>query len=184
MNNEIINALNVLKLEGTILCPTDTIWGISCDALSDVAVEKIFKIKKRNPNKPLICLASSFEMIEEYASPVKVDELEDISKELPTTFIFENPKKISKYVTGEMNSIAFRVPNNDFCIDLIDSFGRPIVSTSANISKDKIPSNFSEINSKIKNKVDYIVKHEKNKNSFVTSRILRIKEDGSFITLR
>ena len=123
-------------------------------------------------------------MIEEYVSIREVDKLENISKEVPTTFIFDNPKKISKYVTGDKNSIAFRVPNNDFCIDLIESLGRPIVSSSANLSGEKIPLNFSEITSKIKNNVDYIVKHEKNKNSYSSSRILKLQEDGSFLTLR
>ena len=184
MNNEVINAVNVLKFEGTVLYPTDTIWGIGCDALSDIAVEKIFKIKKREYSKSLICLASSFKMIQEYVSIKDVDKLENISNEEPTTFIFDNPSKISKYVTGNINSIAFRVPNNDFCIDMISSLKRPIVSSSANISGEKLPLNFSEISSKIKNNVDYVVKHEKNKNSYSSSRILKLQEDGSFLKIR
>ena len=184
MNNEIINAVNVLKFEGTILYPTDTIWGIGCDALSNIAVEKIFKIKKREYSKSLICLASNFKMIQEYVSIKEVDILEKLSKEEPTTFIFDNPSKISKYVLGKLNSIAFRVPNNDFCIDIINSLGRPIVSTSANISGEKLPLNFSEINSKIKNNVDYVVKHEKNKNSDSSSRILKLQEDGIILKIR
>ena len=184
MNNEVINAVNVLKFEGTVLYPTDTIWGIGCDALSDIAVEKIFKIKKREYSKSLICLASSFKMIQEYVSIKDVDKLENLSNEEPTTFIFDNPSKISKYVTGNINSIAFRVPNNDFCIDMISSLKRPIVSSSANISGEELPLNFSEVSSKIKNNVDYVVKHEKNKNSYSSSRILKLQEDGSFLKIR
>ena len=184
MNNEVINAVNALKFEGTVLYPTDTIWGIGCDALSDIAVEKIFKIKKREYSKSLICLASSFKMIQEYVSIKDVDKLENLSNEEPTTFIFDNPSKISKYVTGNINSIAFRVPNNDFCIDMISSLKRPIVSSSANISGEKLPLNFSEVSSKIKNNVDYVVKHEKNKNSYSSSRILKLQEDGSFLKIR
>ena len=184
MNNEVINAVNVLKFEGTVLYPTDTIWGIGCDALSDIAVKKIFKIKKREYSKSLICLASSFKMIQEYVSIKDVDKLENLSNEEPTTFIFDNPSKISKYVTGNINSIAFRVPNNDFCIDMISSLKRPIVSSSANISGEKLPLNFSEVSSKIKNNVDYVVKHEKNKNSYSSSRILKLQEDGSFLKIR
>lgn len=164
--------------------PTDTIWGIGCDALSDVAVEKIFKIKKREFSKSLICLASSFKMIQEYVSIKEVDKLEKLSKEEPTTFVFDNPSKVSKYIIGDLNSIAFRVPNNDFCLDMISSLGRPIVSTSANISGEKLPLNFSEINSKVKNNVDYVVKHEKNKNSNSSSRILKLQEDGSILKIR
>ena len=77
-----------------------------------------------------------------------------------------------------------RVPNNDFCIDLIESLGRPIVSSSANLSGEKIPLNFSEINSRIINNVDYVVKQDKDKNSFSSSRILKLEEDGSILTLR
>ena len=184
MNNEIINALNVLKFGGTVLYPTDTIWGIGCDALSDIAVERIFQIKNRDYSKSLICLASRFEMIKEYVSIKDIEKLKKISNEAPTTFIFDNPKRISNYVTADSNSIAFRVPNNDFCIDLIESLGRPIVSSSANLSGEKIPLNFSEINSRIINNVDYVVKQDKDKNSFSSSRILKLEEDGSILTLR
>ena len=184
MNNEIINALNVLKFGGTVLYPTDTIWGIGCDALSDIAVERIFKIKNRDYSKSLICLASSFKMIEEYVSVKDIEKLEKISNEAPTTFIFDNPKIISNYVTADSNSIAFRVPDNDFCLDLIESLGRPIVSSSANLSGEKTPLNFSEISSRIKNNVDYIVKQDKNINSHSSSRILKLQDDGSFLTLR
>ena len=123
-------------------------------------------------------------MIQEYVSIKDVDKLENLSNEEPTTFIFDNPSKISKYVTGNINSIAFRVPNNDFCIDMISSLKRPIVSSSANISGEKLPLNFSEVSSKIKNNVDYVVKHEKNKNSYSSSRILKLQEDGSFLKIR
>ena len=184
MNNEIINALNVLKFGGTVLYPTDTIWGIGCDALSDIAVERIFKIKNRDYSKSLICLASSFKMIEEYVSVKDIEKLEKISNETPTTFIFDNPKIISNYVTADSNSIAFRDPDNDCCLDLIESLGRPIVSSSANLSGEKIPLNFSEISSRIKNNVDYIVKQDKNINSHSSSRILKLQDDGSFLTLR
>ena len=184
MNNEIINALNVLKFGGTVLYPTDTIWGIGCDALSDIAVERIFKIKNRDYSKSLICLASSFKMIEEYVTVKDIEKLEKISNEAPTTFIFDNPKIISNYVTADSNSIAFRVPDNDFCLDLIESLGRPIVSSSANLSGEKTPLNFSEISSRIKNNVDYVVKHEKNKNSNSSSRILKLQEDGVILKIR
>lgn len=123
-------------------------------------------------------------MIKEYVSVKDIEKLKKISNEAPTTFVFDNPKRISNYVTADSNSIAFRVPNNDFCIDLIESLGRPIVSSSANLSGEKIPLNFSEINSRIINNVDYVVKQDKDKNSFSSSRILKLEEDGSILTLR
>ena len=184
MNNELKNALNALKSGGIVLFQTDTIWGIGCDALSDVAAQKIFKIKKRDKSKALICLASSFEMIKKYALVKEVDNFIEVSNQTPTTFIFDNPKKISNYVTAHKDTVAFRVPHNSFCIDLIKLFGRPIVSTSANLSGQKVPLNFSDIDAHIKDNVDYIVKNEKNKNSFASSRILRLNDDGSFYKIR
>src|SRR6056300_87761 len=135
-------------------------------------LKKFLKLKKENF------------LNQEYVSIKEIEKLENLSKEEPTTFVFDNPRKVSKYVIGDLNSIAFRVPNNNFCLDMISSLGRPIVSTSANISGEKLPLNFSEINSKVKNNVDYVVKHEKNKNSNSSSRILKLQEDGSVLKIR
>ena len=184
MYKEINKALNVLKKGGTILYPTDTIWGIGCDIHSDEAVKKIFKIKKRELSKGFICLASSFQMIMDYVNVKHIDKLTKISKEEPTTIIFENPMKISKFVMGNNSSIAFRVPQNEFCIELIELFGRPIVSTSANISGDNIPLSFNEINPLLKKMVDYTVKSAVSKKKFSASRIIKINDDGSLKIIR
>ena len=183
MSKELLNALNVIKSGGVILYPTDTIWGIGCDASSDLAAKKIFEIKKRDYSKGFICLASSFKMIKKYVDIVENDNLKKLSDEAPTTFIFNNPKKISKYVTANENTIGFRIPKNNFCMELINMLGRPIVSTSANISGDKIPLNYNLISSEIKEKVDYIVKHE-DKNRSSESRIFKLKNDGGFSRIR
>ena len=184
MNNEITNAVDVLKSGGIILYPTDTIWGVGCDACCDIAVKKVYEIKKRDYSKPLICLASSFEMVSEYVEISNLKKLKSISEKSPTTFIFDNPVKISKYVSNNNYSLGFRVPNDNFCLELIKKFGRPIVSTSANISGIDIPSEFSLISSEIKSKVDYIVDYGKNKKSYTPSTILKFDEKGLITKLR
>ena len=184
MNNEITNAVDVLKSGGIILYPTDTIWGIGCDACCDTAVKKVFEIKRRDHSKPLICLASSFEMVGEYVEISNLKKLKSISEKSPTTFIFNNPNKISKYVSSNSYSIGFRVPNDNFCSELLIKFGRPIVSTSANISGFDIPLEFNLISSEIKSKVDYIVNYGKNKKSYTASTILEIDEKGLINKLR
>jgi len=184
LNNEITNAVDVLKSGGIILYPTDTIWGIGCDASCDTAVKKVYEIKRRDHSKPLICLASSFEMVGKYVEILNLKKLKSISEESPTTFIFNNPIKISKYVSSNNNSIGFRVPNDNFCLKLLNKFGRPIVSTSANISGIDIPLEFNSISSEIKSEVDYIVNYGKNKKSYKASTILKIDENGLITKLR
>ena len=157
----------------TILYPTDTVWGIGCDALSDNATKKIFKLKKRDYSNGLICLASSFEMISKYADINQIEKLNQVSGDSPTTFIFDNPKNISNFVIGNNSSVAFRVPKNNFCIRLIEAFGKPIVSTSANISGFKVPINFNDIKPEIKENVGYVVKLDQSKDCNVSSRILK-----------
>ena len=185
MDNELKNALSALELGKTILYPTDTLWGIGCDASSDNATKKIFKIKRRDYSNPLICLASSFEMVKDYADIDEIDKCKQISEESPTTFIFNNPKKISNFILGNNNSVAFRVPKNNFCIKLIEALGRPIVSTSANFSGYKVPVNFNDIDPIIKANVGYVVQLEKNKHCNLSSRILKYNyENDCFIKLR
>ena len=184
MNNEITNAVDVLKSGGIILYPTDTIWGVGCDACCDIAVKKVYEIKRRDHSKPLICLASSFEMVGDYVEVSNLKKLKSISEKSPTTFIFNNPIKISKYVSSNSYSIGFRVPNDNFCSELLNKFGRPIVSTSANLSGFDIPLEFNLISSEIKSKVDYVVNYGKNKRSYLASTILKIDEKGLITKLR
>ena len=185
MDKEIKNAVIALESGETILYPTDTVWGIGCDALSDNASKKIFELKKRDYSNGLICLASSFEMISKYADINEIEKLNLVSDNSPTTFIFENPKNISKFILGNNNSVGFRVPKNNFCIKLIEAFGKPIVSTSANLSGYKIPLNFNDINPEIKENVGYIVELEQAKDCNVSSKILKYNhENDCFDQLR
>ena len=184
MDNEISKASEILSKDGTILYATDTIWGIGCDATSDNAVLKVYEIKKRDLKKPLICLASSYEMISDYLEFMPEFNYNKLYEERPTTFIFDSPKGISGYITKYSKSVGFRVPNNHFCKKLINEFGKPIVSTSANLSQDKVPSNFNEINIAIKEGVDYIVKYEKEKSFSLPSRVIKLGNDGNFEKIR
>ena len=185
MDKELKNAVIALESGDTILYPTDTVWGIGCDALSDNATKKIFELKKRDYSNGLICLASSFEMISNYADINEIEKLNQASGDSPTTFIFDNPKYISNFILGNNSSVAFRVPKNNFCVKLIEAFGKPIVSTSANISGYKVPVNFNDINTEIKENVGYVVKLEQAKDCNVSSRILKYNNDNdSFDKLR
>ena len=178
MDKEIKNAVIALESDETILYPTDTVWGIGCNALSDNATKKIFKLKKRDYSNGLICLASNFEMISKYADISEIEKLIQISDDSPTTFIFDNPKDISNFVLGNNSSIAFRVPKNNFCLRLIETFGKPIVSTSANLSGFKVPLNFNDIKPEIKENVGYVVKLEQAKECSTSSRILKYNYDN------
>lgn len=135
MNSEINNCLLALKRGGLILYPTDTVWGIGCDATNPEAVEKVFKLKNRIDKKFLICLVSDFKMLNEYVQDVPevaYDILKYAAK--PTTIIYDDPIRIAENLIAEDNSLAIRVTKDDFCKDLIRRFRRPLVSTSANVS--------------------------------------------------
>lgn len=181
MNKDII--LN-LKLKNTILYPTDTVWGIGCDATESVAVAKIYKLKNREESKSLIILVSSINMLKKYVSvPKKAIEIIK-NAEKPTTIIYQNPKNIAfNAISSEDNTVAIRIVQDDFCRKLIKKFGKPIVSTSANISGDATPKSFSEISQPILESVDYIVSLQQERKTTKSSTILKI-EDNKIIVLR
>ncbi len=172
---DIINKLNNYK---TILYPTDTVWGIGCDATSESAVKEVYKLKQRSESKALIILVSSVEMLKNYVEvSLKVSEiLKNVSK--PTTIIYKKPKNLAKNLLNtEDNSVAIRVVNDEFCSLLIDKFGKPIVSTSANISGSPTPKSFSEIENEILTGVDYVVNLQTDEIRTKSSTILKIEGD-------
>lgn len=185
MNNEIENCLAVLKKGGIILYPTDTVWGIGCDATNAKAVEKIFQLKKRSDKKSLICLVSDFKMLNEYVEDVPevaYDILKYASK--PTTIIYDDPIRVAENLIAEDNSLAMRVPKDDFCKKLIKKLRKPLVSTSANLSGEKTPQSFKEIDPVILEGVDYIVNLHREKKSGKPSAIIKLKNDGSVKVIR
>ena len=152
--------VETLKKGGVILYPTDTIWGIGCDATNDNAVRRIFEIKKRHESKSLIILASNLEMISNYVEKIPLSATKLIKNtEKPLTIIYEQAKNLAKSTIAADGTVAIRIPKDNFCLDLIRNFGKPLVSTSANFSGDDPPANFLEINKNLIKKVDYVVKY-------------------------
>lgn len=186
VENEIQRCLEVLSKGGTILYPTDTIWGIGCDATDFSAVEKIYRLKKRMESKSLIILLDSADRIGDY-----VETIPEIAWDLlahvdtPLTIIYPNAKNLATNVVAEDNSIAIRVVRNTFCRKLIKQFGKPIVSTSANISGSQSPLVFKNISEEITQNVDYVVQlYQDRLHQVKPSRIIRLNENGEFLIIR
>ncbi len=191
MNIAYADAINELKSGHIILCPTDTLWGLSCDATNDAAVQRIIDIKKRPENKSFIVLVHSLDMMGLYIHSfpnLAVDLIEFSEK--PLTIVFPRGAKLSGSVMNNDQSVAIRLvkPINDeakYCYELIRKLNKPIVSSSANYSGEPSPSNFSQISKEIKSEVDYIVPYFQNNETIKqASRIIKLNEDGTFKVIR
>jgi len=169
----------------TILYPTDTIYGIGCDATNEAAVDKIFAIKNRPKEKSLIVLVDSVAMLQKYVA-VNDQIIELINSfELPTTLIYQNPKGIAKNAINHDNTIAIRIVKHQFCQDVIQQLNKPIISTSANISGEKNPVYFDEISLDIKNKIDVLVPAQYDTSVYkFPSKLIKIKTDNTIEYLR
>lgn len=155
---EIDSALKFLKKQKIILYPTDTVWGIGCDATSEDAVTKVYTIKQRISSKSMIILVNGIEMLKNYVDNIPNLVLEYLKHtKSPTTVIYKKPKKLAKNVVANDNTVAIRVVKEGFAYELITKFNKPIVSTSANRSKKPTPINFKGIDKSILSKVDYVV---------------------------
>lgn len=184
--NDIEKCLDVLSSGGLIVYPTDTIWGIGCDATNEKAVEKIFSLKKRDDKKTMIILVADEEEILKYVVSPQQKIFDFLSAtEKPTTVIYPHAKDLAKNLISEDGTIAIRIVKDNFCKALIKQFKKAIVSTSANISGENFPKNFNEIDPVIKNGVDYIVQHRQNDFSISQpSSIIKLNEDGKIIVIR
>ena len=163
--NDINNCLRVLQNGGIILYPTDTIWGIGCDATNAAAVEKIIQLKNRPAQKSFVVLVASASEIMEHVAELDLrvfDHLHQTTK--PTTVIYKNAIGLANNVIAKNGSVAIRICNDEFCKQLIKNFGKPIVSTSANIGGETAPANFKKISEAIISQVDYVVQHRQNEN--------------------
>lgn len=185
MEKEILKALEVLEHKGVIIYPTDTIWGIGCDATDEAAVAKVYELKQRSESKSLIILVDSWQMLERYISkiPAKVSCIIEGSSK-PTSVIYQSPKGLAKNVVASDNTVAIRIVNDAFCKALIRKFDKPIVSTSANISGKAAPKNFSEIEASLLNKADYVVNLHLEKNQHTASQIVRVDSSGKIEFIR
>lgn len=185
LNQEIENTLAVLKRGGVILYPTDTVWGIGCDATNAEAVGKIYKLKNRSDKKSMICLVSDFKMLNEYIEEVP-EVAYDILKysDKPTTIIYDDPIRVSENLIAEDNSLAVRVTKDHFCKSLIQKLRKPLVSTSANMAGQPTPKHYDEIDPIILDGVDYIVNLHRDKKSGKPSSIIKLKNDGTVKVIR
>ena len=185
--NDILNeALDALKMGNTLLYPTDTVWGIGCDACNAEAVEKIYRIKERDHSKSMLILGLHSDLPQDEASQRLFKEMSD----KPTTFILPNAKQLFPNLADNLpaadGSIGIRIPNTPFLQMLLNAFGRPIVSTSANLSGQPTPSHYSDIIEEIKRRVDLCIPNlpEFESGRCNSSRIIKLNNDGSTTLLR
>lgn len=185
-NDDIKNALEILRTGGVILYPTDTIWGIGCDATNTEAVEKVNQLKGRSKDKNLIILLENENNITSY-----VREVPDVAYELieyteePLTIIYSGAKNLPANLTAQDGTIGIRIVKNDFCQELIRRFRKPIVSTSANFSGQPSPKTFNEIDPGIIEGVDYVVNYQQeNPEEGVASTIIKLGPSGQFQLIR
>ena len=186
LRDEVNKAYEIIKDGGIILYPTDTIWGLGCDATNAEAVEKIIKLKGRSQDKSLIILLDSENKIESYVSDVPeiVYELIEYA-ENPLTIVFSNAKNLAENVINQDKSIGIRVAKHPFCQQLIQRLRKPIVSTSANISGEKSPKYFSQISEEIINGVDLVIDFEQDDVTEKTpSTIMKLEANGCFTFIR
>ncbi|MBV2227733.1 MULTISPECIES: L-threonylcarbamoyladenylate synthase [unclassified Sphingobacterium] len=179
-------ALETLKSGGLILYPTDTIWGIGCDATNPEAVEKIFALKGRDKGKSMIILLGNDNQLQSYVSEVPEVAYELLeATDKPLTIIYSKAKNLASNVVAEDGSIGIRIVNHPFCEQLLQRFRKPIVSTSANISGDASARNFVEVSDEIVNGVDYVVKFgQQDPSNGTASTIMKLDPSGKFEFIR
>jgi len=186
MNEDISKALETLNNGGVILYPTDTVWGLGCDATNEKAVERIYKIKKRSEQKGMLVLLDNENKI-----PLYINEMPEIAWDLielsekPLTIIYSGAKQLAKNLVAPDGSIGIRISTDSFNQKLIQQFKKPLVSTSANISGEPAPQNFDEISEEILHAVDYIVKwRQDDLNKIRPSSIIKLGQGGEVRIIR
>jgi L-threonylcarbamoyladenylate synthase len=183
--NEINKCLKVLDEGGLILYPTDTVWGVGCDATNEAAVQKVYALKNRDDSKALICLVANDAMLERHVEnvPELAYDIMDLSNK-PTTIIYDRPKGVALHLIASDNTLAIRVASDKFCQYLINKFRKPIVSTSANVSGQSSPKGFLEISKSILKGVDYVVDLQPEQPIAVPSAIIKLGNDGTVKVIR
>ena len=198
MNEEIQKALEVLRAGGVILYPTDTVWGIGCDATDPEAVAKVYALKKRADSKSLVLLASDIDMICRYVREIPEMAVQLIEvNDKPMTIIYPDAiagekgnmksdrRCLAFNTVAEDGTVGIRIPMMDFCRQLVSKLGRPIVSTSANISGEPTPKKFSEISEAVRTAVDHIADPSLERGSTgQSSSIIKVGLDYSIEIIR
>ena len=186
MDADIVQCLKVLSAGGLILYPTDTVWGIGCDATNPEAVSRVYQLKQRNDSKALIVLIDSADHLDHYVVdvPAIARELIDVAVK-PLTIIYEGAYNLAPNLLGAEDSVGIRIPNDEFCHRLCERFGKPIVSTSANVSGQPTAKTFAEIDDVIKDGVDHVVEYRRTDNTpHQPSNIILLSRDGTFKIIR
>jgi len=179
MKNEIENALKIIKQGGIILYPTDTVWGIGCDATNPEAVKKVYQLKQREDSKALICLVTDDRMLKKYVKTIPQAALSIIDiAEKPTTIIYDDAQNLASNLIAEDGSIAIRIPDDEFCYQLSRKLNGALVSTSANISGFPTPKSFKEIAPEVLKGVDYVVNLQREKICANPSSIIKLSNSG------
>lgn len=183
---DIKSSVNALSTGGLILYPTDTVWGLGCDATNADAVAKIYALKKRQDGKSMIVLLAEEKDISKYVTepdPKIFDYIKGIYK--PTTFIYQGGINLAANMIQDDGTVGIRITSDPFCKQLINRFGKPLVSTSANISGYPAPALFEDIDVEIKSGVDYIVQHRQDDLTAASpSAIVKLNADGSLTIIR
>lgn len=184
--NDIVQCLKTLSAGGLILYPTDTVWGIGCDATNAEAVKRVYQLKQRDDSKALIVLIDSADHLDHYVVdvPMIARELIDVAVK-PLTIIYEGAYNLAKNVLGDEDSVGIRIPNDEFCHRLCERYGKPIVSTSANVSGKPTARTFADIDPAIVDGVDYAVEYRRGeKTPHQPSNIILLSRDGTFKIIR
>jgi L-threonylcarbamoyladenylate synthase len=186
INSEVTKAEEIISTGGIILYPTDTIWGIGCDATNARAVQRIYEIKQRSDSKSMLVLVPGVEMLRSFVESIPDKALELIfNTTRPTTIIYPGAINLAPNLLAVDGSVGIRVTSDDFCRKLIEKIGFPIVSTSANISGNPSPDTFSSIEDNILDQMDHIVKWKQDeKTPSAPSTIIRIDKKGRSAILR
>lgn len=186
LERDIERCVEVLRRGGIILYPTDTVWGIGCDACNSDAVERIFALKQRSDSKSMLMLVDSQEMLQEWVEDVPAQALRLISEaENPTTVIYDHPVGIAPQLIAEDGSAGFRITGELYSARLCRRLGKPLVSTSANISGRPAARYFDEIAPEIKEGVDFIAGYRRDDNSTHSpSSIVKVKSAGDVVWIR
>jgi len=179
-------AVQTLHDGGMILYPTDTIWGIGCDATNEVAVNNVFELKQRPKDKPFVILVSDVDMLKDYVAQLhpRIETLLNYHHR-PLTIIYDQGICLAPNAISSNGSVAIRIPHDEYCQDLIRAFGKPIVASSANISNQPFPAHFGEVSSDVIMGVNYIEKYRQwDKKQREPSIIARLGEKDELEFLR